>query len=152
MEVGVVGPLGAPAFKERNQGVENAIIPSQCRWKGLYWRNNWKPAMWRPGFGALAVMETKLLGCYFMNIFCAVSMRLMIAAHRWPAGEWWVLPMFALPLSTEGWSWPISLTVSFRCFRLQGYTRLVIGSGLVALPPSCCIALSKSLDQPLKSE
>lgn len=27
MEVGVVGPLGAPAFKGRNQGVENAIIP-----------------------------------------------------------------------------------------------------------------------------
>lgn len=27
MEVGVVGPPGALAFKGRNQGVENAIIP-----------------------------------------------------------------------------------------------------------------------------
>lgn len=31
MEVGVVGLLGAPVFKERNQGAENAIIPSQVQ-------------------------------------------------------------------------------------------------------------------------
>lgn len=27
MEAGAVGPLGAPVFKGRNQGAENAIIP-----------------------------------------------------------------------------------------------------------------------------
>lgn len=81
MEVGTVGLLGAPVFKGRNQGVENAIIPVPVRvarpvLEKQLKAGSVKTRTWRTcGNGDQTFWQ-------LLKVYCAVSMRLTIAALR----------------------------------------------------------------------